>query len=258
MNKSSKDINVLNDFKEIKAICDSFISDYFDGRKLEKIVYSGIDMDKFYNHCLNISLITYYTYYGYPLEKTVEIGVSPTFREIFEYMEKRISLDKSGNPDKIISSFPKFVIVSSHDISLAGIDLFLESTFGIIFKRSDYASSQIFELCKNEENGKYLINYLINLEKVATFEFYDFKEKVSSFLYSKEEIKDICFPNTINKSNNFNYKNIKIYFYSILIILFSSSFFILYLIFENKTNEKLIIKNIIELKPIPIPENESE
>jgi hypothetical protein len=243
MNKSNGDINFLYDFEEIKTICDSFIADYFDGRKLEKIKNSGIDMEKFYNHCLNISLITsYFSYYGNPLEKTVEIGVSPTFREIFDYMEKRISLDKNGNPDKIISSSPRFVIVSTHDISLAGIDLFLESKFNIKFKRADYASSQIFELWKNIKNGKYFINYLINLEKVATFDYNDFKNNVSSFLYSEKEIKKICFPDSITKKSK--YKNLKIFFYFTFILIFLLFFFILYLIYEKKTNKQLTIMKI--------------
>ena len=151
-------------------------------------------MDEFNEHCLNINLITvYYNYYGNPVEKSVEFGISPTFRDIFAFMDKRINLDKENNPDKIISSSPKYVIISSHDVSLAAFDLFFKNRFNIDYKRADYANNQIFELWK--KNGKYYFKYLINLETVGEFEFYDFKSKVLDLLYTDEEIKQICYDN---------------------------------------------------------------
>ena len=257
MNKSMDESNYLNNFENIKIICDSFIADYVDGRNMEKIRNSGINLEQFYDHCLNISLITsYYNYYGEPLEKTVEFGVSPTFQEIFDYMDKRILLDKNGTPDKIINSSPKFVIVSSHDVSLAGFDLFLESKFSIPFKRADYANNQIFELWKNHKNGKYFIRYLINLETVGTFDFFDFKSKVSSELYSKEEIRKICFPDEIPQVINIK-KNHFIYLFVILIFIIF--FLLLYLIKIKKgikTKKTIKIKLNIEMKQMPLFENE--
>ena len=171
-------------------------------------------------------------------------------------MDKRILLDKNGTPDKIINSSPKFVIVSSHDISLAGFDLFLESKFSIPFKRADYANSQIFELWKNHKNGKYFIRYLINLETVGTFDFFDFKSKVSSELYSKEEIRKICFPDEIPKVINIK-KNHFIYLFVILIFIIF--FLLLYLIKIKKgikTKKTIKIKLNIEMKQMPLFENE--
>ena len=254
MNKSKiNEPNYLYNFNKINVICDSFICDYFDGREMKNIKNTNIDMDKFYNHCLNISLITsYYNYYGYPVEKTAELGVSPTFREIFDYMEKRISLDKNGTPDKIISNSPKFVIVSSHDVSLAGIDLFLESKFGIKFKKAEFTSSQTFELWKNQKNGEYIIKYLINFRIAKTFDFYDFKNKVSSELYSQEEIKNICFSNSSVDVK----KGYKVVFYFFIILLFLSISILICLLicfikYRKKVNKINIIKEInkiIEMK----------
>ena len=194
MNKSLIDEpDYLYNYKTIKDLGDTFVTDYFDGRNLSNIEKTGINIDNFYNHCLNISLITsYYNYYGNSLEKKLEFEISPIFRDIFNYMDKRILLDKEGTPDKIISSSPKLVAVSGHDVSLAGIDLFLYSKFGIPFKRADYSSSQIFELWKNKKDGKYYIKYLINLKMAGNFEYNEFKEKVSSYLYSEEEVQKIC------------------------------------------------------------------
>ena len=178
-------------FKVIKTICDTFIADYFDNRKIDDISKTGINLEEFNDHCLNVSLITaYYSYYGNPIEKSVEFGISPTFRDIFDYMDKRIELDKKNIPDKIIPSSPKFVIISGHDVSLAAFDLFFENKFNIKFERADYANNQIFELWKKD--GKYYFRYLINLETKGEFEYYDFKEKVLKDLYTDEEIKKIC------------------------------------------------------------------
>lgn len=249
-NSSSENSNFYN-FEDIKTICDTFISDYVDGREIENFKKSGINLGKFYEYCLNISLVTsYYNYYGYPNEKTVELGVSPTFREIFYYMDKRILLDKCGEPEKIISSSPKFIIVSSHDISLAAIDLFLESKFGIKYKRADYASSQIFELWKKNKNGKYLIKYLINFEISGTFDYDDFKNKVFSELYSEEEIKEICFYNSLYNLNKKHFN----YYYSFLLIIIFLIFLIISLIIIKKRGKKIQFKNqklTIEMKEMP-------
>ena len=176
-------------YSKMKPLCDTFIADYFDNKYIKDL--DGINLDDFYEHCLNFSLINvYYAYYGFPAEKSVEFGISPTFREIFEYMDKRIELDKKGNSDEIIASAPKFVIISGHDVSLAAFDIYFKNKFNIDFTRADYANNQIFELWKID--GKYYINYLINLETSGTFDYYQFKDDVQKDLYSQKEIKKIC------------------------------------------------------------------
>ena len=148
-------------------------------------------MEAFNHHCLNISLINvYFSYYGKPLEKSAQFGISPMFRDIFEFMEKRIKLDKENNSNKITPSAPKYVIVSGHDVSLAAFDLYLENKFNITYTRADYANNQIFELWKKED--KYYIRYLINLELGGEFEYDYFKKKVSEDLYSDDDIRAIC------------------------------------------------------------------
>ena len=185
----NKDYNSY--FSRLKAICDTFIADYFDGRTLEDLDKTGINMEAFNHHCLNISLINvYFSYYGKPLEKSAQFGISPMFRDIFEFMEKRIKLDKENNSNKITPSAPKYVIVSGHDVSLAAFDLYLENKFNITYTRADYANNQIFELWKKED--KYYIRYLINLELGGEFEYDYFKKKVSEDLYSDDDIRAIC------------------------------------------------------------------
>ena len=218
------DLDYNKYFSSIEKICDTFIADYFDGRIIEELEKTGINFEEFNEHCLiNISLITvYYNYYGNPVEKSVEFDISHMFREIFEYMEKRIKLDKENNPDKIVPTSPKFVIVSGHDISLAAFDLFFKNRFHIDYERADYANNQIFELWKKDD--KYYFKYLINLKTVGEFEYYDFKKNVSQFLYTDEEIKKICFPDKyslymIKNNNTIIMKMINMIIIMILLIL---------------------------------------
>ena len=247
------DLDYNKYFSSIEKICDTFIADNFDGRIIEELSKTGINFEEFNNHCLkNISLITvYYNYYGHPVEKSVEFDISQMFREIFEYMEKRIKLDKENNPDKIVASSPKFVIVSGHDVSLAAFDLFFKNRFKIDYKRADYANNQIFELWKKDE--KYYFKYLINLETVGEFEYYDFKNNVSQFLYTSEEIKKICFPDNYSVSVNIIKNNNNLFKTTNMIIIFVICILIIIIMFlsmSRKNNFKTSYYKIIEMGTI--------
>ena len=144
----------------IYYLADTFFSDYFDERQMENIRDTGIDMEQFSINSLNVTYIdTYYNEFGIPSTETVYITVSPLLRNMLNYIDLRINLDKNGKSDEIISSSPRFVIISGHDTSLAPIDIFMESEFGIEFGMANYAYNQIFELWKNSstENIQFII-----------------------------------------------------------------------------------------------------
>ena len=176
-------------------LADTFFSNYFDGREMEKIKETGIDMDAFYQNSLNVTYIdTYYSEFGIPSTETVYITSSPMLRNLLNYIDLRINLEKQNKSDEIIPNAPKFVILSGHDTSIAPIDIFMQSEFGVEFDKATYASSQIFELWKNGTTGKYSIHYLFNQEEKAVFDFETFKEKVLNRIYSPEQIRKICYP----------------------------------------------------------------
>ena len=176
-------------------LADTFFSDYFDNRKMKNIQETHIDMEAFYHNSLNVTYIdTYYSEFGIPSTETVYITVSPILRNLLNYIYLRIDLDKKGKTDDIIPNSPRFVILSGHDTSLAPIDIFMESEFGVNFKMATYASSQAFELWKNGTTGKYSIHYLFNQEEKGVYDFEAFKNKLEDKLYSQEQIKKICYP----------------------------------------------------------------
>ena len=176
-------------------LADTFFSNYYNGRELAHIKNTGIDMETFYYNSFNVTYIdTYYSEFGIPSTETVYIGVSPMLRNMLNYIDLRIKLDKNDKSDYIISNSPRFVVISGHDTSMAPIDIFMKSEFDIDFKMATYASNQIFELWKNGTTGGYSIHYLVNLEEKAVFEFENFKEKVLSKLKTPEQLRNICFP----------------------------------------------------------------
>ena len=193
-------------------IGDTFISDYVDGRKMQSLRDTGINMESFYENSLNLSsLETYFGYFGNPLEITCYLQMSPIFRSIFDYMEMRIDLEEKGEGDKIISKSPKFVMVAGHDTTLGANDLFLKEEFDIEYEHAVYCSSQIYELWKNELNGRYFIRYLVNQEKKAEFDFKYFKEKVMSKIYNEKQVIEIC--DGVGEKENNRSKIIKIIFF---------------------------------------------
>lgn len=174
-------------------LSDTFFSNYFNGRKMEYINKTGINMDDFYDNSLNVTYIdTYHFEFGIPSTKTVYVTVSPIIRNMLHYADLRINLDKKGKTDEILSNSPRFVIISGHDTSLAPMDIFMESEFGIEFGMATYASSQIFELWKNGTTGKYSMHYLYNQEEKGVFDFDTFKDKALKNLLTPEQLKELC------------------------------------------------------------------
>ena len=138
-------------------ICESFVSDYFYGKDMPHVKNTGIDMKKFYKHCLNYFIIINYDInYGSPPTKLSYLVISPIFRTFFNNMDRRIKLFNEKNEDKIESSSPKFVIYSGDDSTIAGIDIFLKAEFNIEHEIPIFTSSQIFELWHNK-SGFYLL-----------------------------------------------------------------------------------------------------
>ena len=240
MNKSGvEDPYYLFDYSELFSIADTFIADYYNGRKLKHINDTGINMENFYNDCLNISFIeSYYRQFGFPVSKVLYIGVSPVFRTLFNYMDMRINLDKNGESDKIISASPRFVLTAGHDSSLAANDLFLKVEFNISFERAEYSHSQFYELWKNETNGKYFIRYLVNHKEKAIFDYEEFKSKILPKLYTSIEINKICNGETeIFLGKNNKKTKIKKNCLILAFIILLSLLFIFYDILYNNINK---------------------
>ena len=200
-----KDPNYIFEDSNLYYICDAYIADYISGRYMPHIENTGIDMEAFYHHALNHSMIdTYYVEYGIPPTKASYISVSPMFRSVFDYMDKRIYINENDNSDKIDKSAPKYVIYSGHDSTVGGVDVFLKAEFNISYENPEYTTSQYFELWENGPNN-YTIIYLVNQEIKATFQYNEFKKNILNKIIPQDEIEKIC-----SIENNNEYDNVKI------------------------------------------------
>ena len=172
-------------------ICDTYIADYVSGREMPHIRNTGIDMEEFYIHSLNNSFInTYHLSYGIPPTKASYLAVSPIFRTIFNYMDRRIYINEHNDFKDINSSSPKYVIYSGHDSTLGAIDVFLKDVHNIPYENPEYTTSQYFELW--EINKKYYIKYLHNQKEKARYEYDIFKNKTMEKLFSQDKVEEIC------------------------------------------------------------------
>ena len=178
-------------YTNLYYICDAYIADYISGREMTHIKETKINMEEFYYHALKHSKMdTYYVEYGIPPTKAPYVAVSPMFRSIFNYMERRIYLNEHDSYDSINSSSPKYVIYSGHDSTVGAVDVFLEAEFNITPDDPEYTTSQYFELWRNETG--YYIKYLINQREKATYKFEEFKKMINEKTFSKEEVEEIC------------------------------------------------------------------
>ena len=256
---NTTDLNYLFNKTNIYYLSDTFFSNYFNGRKMKYINDTGINMEEFFQNSFNVTFIdTYHYTFGIPSTDTVYITVSPMFRNILHYMDLRIKLDKENKADEIIADSPRFVVMSGHDTSLAPIDIFMESEFGIDFGMATYASSQTFELWKNGTTGNYSIHYLFNQELKGVFDMDYFINKLNDKIYTPDKLREICFPekenyislvqNEVNFNSNTNIKKSVIIYISISSILFL--LIVGYLSYKKNSNMKRNILNNILLSDI--------
>ena len=153
-------------------------------------------MEAFYDNCFNVTFIdTDHFTFGIPSTDTVYISVSPMLTNLLNYMNMRKELDQNEKSDVIVANAPRFVIISGHDTSLAPIDIFMQSEFGIDFGMATFASSQTFELWKNGTTGDYSVHYLFNQQLKGIFDFEDFRNRLNKKIKTPDEIRNICFNN---------------------------------------------------------------
>ena len=234
MNISGENPNYLWEDLNLLYICDTFIADYFSGRDMTHIRKTGIDMEEFYEHSLNyLFIIIHYYDYGLPPTRAATITVSPMFRTIFNYMDRRIYINEHSDYKEINSSSPKYVIYSGHDSTSGAINVFLNQTLNISYDRPVYATSQYFELW--EKDKKYYVKYLVNQVKKGEYEYEIFKDQILGTIFSEDEIEEICFGETTIKKESF----VRTLFFIVVSILIVALLLLISLIILGKMKKNL-------------------
>jgi hypothetical protein len=197
------------DYHIIEKLADQFITDMAEGHDFSSFKNSTkIDDETFanlYNFFLDFAGRTMKDYqYGDSEGKLIRIDMSPFFNELVEYIQKRIHLTiKNITLNQNDYSSPKLVMVSGHDSTLTSMMLFLELMYKdkkkTFYRNPIYASNAAFEVyikdnanLENLNEDSFEIEYYFNGEKIDTFNFIDFKERVKKEAYTPEKIGEIC------------------------------------------------------------------
>ena len=226
--------NYIWEDSNLYYICDTYIADYFSGRDMPHIKNTGINMKDFYYHSLDHSYInTYYVNYGNPPTNASYLTVSPIFRTIFNYMDRRIYIN-DNHLKNTNSSSPKYVIYSGHDSTVGAIDVFLKDVYYIPYENPEYTTSQYFELW--EIDNKYYIKYLVNQKERAFFEYDYFKNNTMEKLFSQDEVEEICLGSEPDKNHIIEQEDIfkKIFFIVLSIGIVAFLLLISLIILEKK------------------------
>lgn len=172
-------------------------------------------------------------------EKIVRMSQSPSMRQLFNYMEGRIKLNKNNNSDFLDYNYPKFVIYSAHDTTMVGVEKLMNLVFGSKLINPHYAANLYFEL--HFDNGIYNVKYIINDDVITEIEYNEFKNKIEKYLWSEKQIENFCqfaYRKLKDGGSYSNYENILFSFIIILgIIIFCLGIGIIYLKFKIKNHK---------------------
>ena len=199
-------------FNEAVNICDNFVAGYADGRNFTKLKATGINIEEFYNYCLNALKTQFRERYTHNND-TLFLSGSKMMELLINNTKKRIDVDINGN-NNIDSgtSNPKMIIISGHDTSLSIQEIFLINSFGLslddYYRFPSFASQITFEITRNEDEkinrtySDYFVNYYFNDELLLNVNAEEFFNKVEPNIWPEEKINSFCF--STNNSNNTN------------------------------------------------------
>ena len=101
-----------------------------------------------------------------------------------KYRIKTKTLDETAG-------YPKYVMYSGHDTTLIAMQRFLKDSLNIEFSYTPFASSQFFELRKNNDD-KFFVEIYYDNTRVYREEFKNFEEKVKKILHPQLNVISYC------------------------------------------------------------------
>ncbi len=236
-------------FPNIITMCDQFTSDYIDGRNLSYLSDYKLNILEFNEFCGRVADVDFIYYlYGDKNREVNRISVSPMLSEMLVYLKKRVNseLNKEDIDSNLnIFSNPKFIMISGHDSTISGVEVFMNFTFNSIKKyiRPTFASSLFFEVYSKDNASSikdYEVHYIINDEELAVFQLNEFIDKIEGNLWNKEQISDFC---KFNNSDN-DSKTIWIIILSIICAILLICVIVLFV--RSKKKQDMRITKLIE------------
>ena len=132
-------LKVVNDslnFTFIVGFCDTYISDYTEGKNLSNFLeISKMSEKDILNICDKVNIINFRDiYYQDEKNESILFHNSLVMRDMINYMKRRVDDDiQLDISKKNLSDFskPKLVILTGHDITLSGQEAFFIRFFGL-------------------------------------------------------------------------------------------------------------------------------
>ncbi len=186
-NDSEKDFTNL---KNIQKLALSYIINKVDGRNLDEFEKLLKNKTLFYEKCMNILEIKSLEIQSGDKENLIAYASSSVLlRFILNLIDKVVENDKLN---KTKNNVPKFFLLSGHDTTLVMAADLLKVLFKSNKKFPSFATSQIFELIKS--NNEYYINLIFNNETTIqkNIKYGEFKQIIEEKCWSLEQTGIFC------------------------------------------------------------------
>jgi len=194
-----KDKNYLTIPDNLLVISDTYVANYFEGRKLLSLVNAGIDLDEFYKQTKTYLRLNMLKNFGDKELKMAKVTVSKILAVLIDNLDWVVEMENKGK-DADWTKRQKFLMHSMHDTNLyALLTLFNETLKTGVLEYSQFASNMIFEFEKPTTNKteKY-VNSDFNLtitynDRLIYSSTYDkFRDIINPQLMSNEQIDNFC------------------------------------------------------------------
>ena len=184
-NESMKTKSLKQNYRNVNIFCQAIISNYYEKKTIEKF---KDNIEKVEKDCED------FEYYkrrdieqNYYAKDSVTITMSLLIDNILYWMKYRI---KTKTLDET-AGYPKYVMYSGHDTTLIAMQRFLKDSLNIEFSYTPFASSQFFELRKNNDD-KFFVEIYYDNTRVYREEFKNFEEKVKKILHPQLNVISYC------------------------------------------------------------------
>ena len=184
-NESMKTKSLKQNYRNVNIFCQAIISNYYEKKTIEKF---KDNIEKVEKDCED------FEYYkrrdieqNYYAKDSGTITMSLLIDNILYWMKYRI---KTKTLDET-AGYPKYVMYSGHDTTLIAMQRFLKDSLNIEFSYTPFASSQFFELRKNNDD-KFFVEIYYDNTRVYREEFKNFEEKVKKILHPQLNVISYC------------------------------------------------------------------
>ena len=236
LNESMKTKSLKQNYRNVNIFCQAIISNYYEKKTIEKF---KDNIEKVEKDCED------FEYYkrrdieqNYYAKDSGTITMSLLIDNILYWMKYRI---KTKTLDET-AGYPKYVMYSGHDTTLIAMQRFLKDSLNIEFSYTPFASSQFFELRKNNDD-KFFVEIYYDNTRVYREEFKNFEEKVKKVLHPQLNVISYC------EGVSYDVK-ISIILLCLFIVLSALCSYLAYLFMQklkkfNNSNQGVLAGNII-------------